>query len=305
VLIVNLALAVFSGGRSAGFLPLVLYVIGLFLGCTPRQRTVFAFIAPVVAIPLIYIFGMIEVVRSDLGRFNLNQINSENVSNVMAGLKTKGEDVSGDPYSQLPSWVRSNFRMVTWPTFMVATTAASSVGYRGFSDLGDEIFASLNIVTLTGQYSDYYSGGLYNLRASAYGFTVDEGTSVEFGLIPESWDRGGPVAAFAYSLVTVGILFAVESLIRRMLSKQPAFRAITVSVVVATAYWTLNIYNLPLSLRHMAVNLVLCLVLFGIVNILGAPDEIGEDTQKRIIDEDQVTRPKRALRFNRFSRREE
>jgi hypothetical protein len=43
-----------------------------------------------------------------------------------------------------------------------------------------------------------------------------------------------------------------------------------VSVLFTTAFWTLNIYNLPLSLRQVPVNLVICVVVFGMVSMVAA-----------------------------------
>ncbi len=172
-----------------------------------------------------------------------------------------------DPYSELPAWVRTNARLVTWPTMVVAVAAGGSRGYRGYDDLGDQIFASLNIVAVTGEMSGYYNEGLFNLRAVDYGFRVDMGTSVEFGLLAEAWDRGGPIGAGVYALIAVLVIGGTEALCRGLLKERPAFCAIAVSAVFTTAFWTLNIYNMPLSFRHMVVNLIVCFGLLGAVSL--------------------------------------
>ena len=280
-LALNLALGVLTGSRAPAFLPAILYAIGVFFGCSSRQRIIYLLILPVVAVPSAYVFGMIEVIRSDVGRLRIGELTGARIGQVSERMSESGVGDSNDPYADLPAWVRTNVRVVTWPTLVVAV-AANERRYRGFDDLPEQAVASLNIVALSGKISGYYNEGLFNLRASDYGFTVNEGTSVEFGMLAESWDRGGPWAAAAYSLVAVLILGAVEGLSRRILRNHPALCAITVCVIFGTAFWTLNIYNLMLSLRHMVVNLFFCFVVFGAVNAFAPKRNQREGTLKAL-----------------------
>lgn len=265
VIFANVALGVATGSRGPAFLPAIFFLIGLIVGSRGRERLLICGLLAFLAIPGSYVFGMIEVIRTDVGRLSLSELNADKLSQVASSM-TKSRGAMADEYESLPAWVRTNIRIVTWPTLVVACVANNSGAQRGFDDLPDQLLASLNVVAITGQATSYYNEGLFNLRASDYGFRVDEGTSVEFGLIAESWDRGGLLAAYIYSLVAVISFCGVESLIRRMLRHGPAFQAIAISVAFSTAFLTLNIYNLPLSLRHMAVNLLVCFALFGVLS---------------------------------------
>lgn len=255
-LALNIAIGVVTGSRAPAFLPSMLYALGLIIGATRGQRFVIVSLLALLAVPGAYVFGMIEVVRSEVGRFSFSDLSGARISQVINRMADRSAE-GRDDYERLPAWVRTNIRLVTWPTLVVSVAARGPSTYRGFDDLGQQFVASLNVVVLTGYASGYYNEGLFNLRASDYGFRVDEGTSVEFGMLAESWDRGGPLAAYAYSVCAILLLWGVESVVRRFLRREPALRAIGVLVIFATAYWTLNAYNLPLAMRHMLVNLLI------------------------------------------------
>lgn len=267
VLLINLGLGVATGSRGPAFLPAIFYVLGLVLGVTGVHRVLLYGALVLLALPGAYVFGMIEVIRTDVGRLNLSDLSSDKLGQVASRMVQRSAS-SRDDYEELPAWVRTNVRVVTWPTLVVCVVANSPGNQRGFADLPDQLMASLNIVALTGRATSYYNEGLFNLRASDYGFRVDEGTSVEFGLVAESWDRGGFLAALGYSVLAVLALWLSELALRRFMHRSPALKGIALSVVFSTAFLTLNGYNLPLSLRHMAVNLIVCLFVFGAVNLL-------------------------------------
>ena len=261
-LLINLPLGIATGSRSPAFAPLAFYAMGLVLGATKKIRWRIIIAVAVLAVPLGYIFGMMELVRGEVGYIKTSDISLDTIANVQNALKEKRPG-QVDEYDSLPTWIRTSWRLVTWPTYVVAAAAAPP--YRGYGDLGTQIVSSANIVTFTGQADENSEEELFNIRARDYGFRVNEGTSVEFGLVAESWDRGGPMGALAYCLVTVAVLAGLESGIRRTLIKHPAFCAVTISVVCTTAFWGLNIYNLPLSLRKMVVDLLFCVFLFAII----------------------------------------
>jgi len=265
----NLGLGIVTGSRGPAFVPLIVFSLGVLMGATARQRWLIFGLMVVLAMPGAYIFGMIESIRGSVGRLQITEITMAKVMEVSSQLKV-GKEISKDPYEQLPTWVRANYRMLTWPAVVVAASTGGEGPFRGFSDLPQQIGASINIVSLTGEMSEYYNEGLYNLRAADYGFRVDTGTSVEFGFLAESWDRGGPVSALVYALVAIAVLALIEAGVRYALVDNPALRTVAVSVIFTTSFWTLNIYNLPLSLRQIPVNLIICYLVFGVVSLLAA-----------------------------------
>lgn len=281
VLAINVALGIATGSRGPAFLPIIFYVIGLVFGARGRERFVILGLLALVALPGSYIFGMIEVIRTDVGRLSVGDLSTEKISQV-ASRMADGRKAGNDEYEELPAWVRTNIRVVTWPTLVVAVVANGAGSQRGYADIPDQVMASLNVVALTGRATSYYNEGLFNLRASDYGFRVDEGTSVEFGLIAEAWDRGGFWGAYAYALFAVLFLWATEALVRRFLTRSPALLAIALSVAFSTALLTLNIYNLPLSLRHMVVNLIVCFAIFGVVSAFSVAGATAVSTPQRV-----------------------
>jgi len=267
VVLSNVVLGTLTGSRGPAFVPIILYSLGVLMGATPRQRWIVLGMMVLLGIPGAFVFGRIESIRTAVGRLSVSEITSAKISEVVAGIK-KVRLPGGDPYDELPAAVKANFRLVTWPTVVVAAATGANGGQRGFADLPQQIVASLNVVSVTGEMSGYYNEGLFNLRAADYGFRVDTGTSVEFGFLAESWDRGGPVAAFIYALTAIAFFWLAEAGVRSLLPRSPALRTVAVSVLFTTAFWTLNIYNLPLSLRQVPVNLVFCFVVFGLVSLL-------------------------------------
>ena len=268
----NLALGIVTGSRGPAFMPIILFSVGLVLGATAKQRWLVIGLLIVLAVPGAYIFGMIESIRTSVGRLQISEITVDKIADVTTQLKT-GKEAAADPYERLPTWARANYRMLTWPTVVVAAATGGEGPYRGFDDLPAQLMASLNVVSLTGEIGSYYNEGLYNLRAADYGFTVDAGTSVEFGFLAEAWDRGGPVAALVYALVALTVFALTEAGVRYFMADKPALRTVAVSVIFTTAFWTLNIYNLPLSLRQMPINLIICYVVFGVVSLF-APAQV-------------------------------
>jgi hypothetical protein len=303
VLAANLSLGIVTGSRGPAFMPVILFALGLLCGATFRQRLGFLAAMTVLAIPMFYVFGMIEVVRNDVGRLKVSELSSTTIKEVATGLRGERQK-EGDSYEELPSMARAVIRAVNWPNLVVAATAGRGSGrYSGFADLADQLRASLNIVAVTGKMDDYYVAGLYNLRASEYGFHVEEGTSVEFGLLAESWDRGGPVAAFIYSLIAIVMLGALEEWVRSLLKQSPALRAIMVSTLFTTAYWTLNCYNLPLSMRQLAVNLVFCVAVCGTLNmVLPCADEPVAEAGTARLARVHTNRPKTGFMTRRRRR---
>jgi hypothetical protein len=260
----NLVLGIITGSRGPAFLPLALFTMGALMGASARQRWYLLGLIVVLAIPGSYVFGMIESIRNSVGRLQISEITVGKIAEVASQLKS-GKEESRDAYNQLPLWVTANYRLLTWPTVVVAASTGGQGPYRGFDDLSQQIVASLNVVALTGEMNSYYNEGLYNLRAADYGFMVNTETSVEFGFLAEAWDRGGPITAFFYALTAIVVLALLEAGVRYTLDNQPALRTVAVSVIFTTAFWTMNIYNLPLSLRQIPVNLIICYLFFGAI----------------------------------------
>jgi hypothetical protein len=265
--IANVVLGTLTGSRGPAFVPIIVFGIGVLMGATARQRGLVLVMLVLLGVPGAFIFGQIEAIRTSVGRLSVSEITGAKVSEVVAGIK-KTRNPGGDPYDELPAWVKANFRLVTWPTVVVAAATGGYGGQRGFGDLPQQIIASLNVVSVTGEISGYYNEGLFNLRAADYGFRVDAGTSVEFGFMAESWDRGGAIAAFIYALIAIAFFSVAEAGVRSLLGRNPALRTVAVSVLFTTAFWTLNIYNLPLSLRQVPVNLLICFMVFGLVSMV-------------------------------------
>ena len=263
----NLALGIFTGSRGPAFVPMAMFGLGVLLGANARQRRWVVGLILVVGIPGAFIFGRVESVRTAVGRLQVSEITGEKITEVIAGIK-KTKVRGSDAYDDLPFWVKANYRLVTWPTLVVAAATGGGGGHRGFNDMSQQIINSLNVVSLTGEMNESYNESLFNLRAADYGFRVNAGTSVEFGLLAESWDRGGPVAAFIYALIAIGFFWVAEAAVRSVLARSPALRTVAVCVLFTTAFWTLNIYNLPLSLRQVPVNLLICFIVFGVVSML-------------------------------------
>ena len=110
------------------FVPMAMFGLGVLLGANARQRRWVVGLILVVGIPGAFIFGRVESVRTAVGRLQVSEITGEKITEVIAGIK-KTKVRGSDAYDDLPFWVKANYRLVTWPTLVVAAGSSTTTSF--------------------------------------------------------------------------------------------------------------------------------------------------------------------------------
>jgi hypothetical protein len=132
----------------------------------------------------------------------------------------------------------------------------------------NEASAAARLYFFTREDSLYENAELGTLPARSYGFTVNEHTSVEFGVLADGWSRGGLLGAILLSLAFCLIVLLLELASLKMGSLSPPSR-MALTVVCMTAALQFN--NIPFiaAVRSLILGygvwLVFCLLISPII----------------------------------------
>src|SRR6266540_1656616 len=168
--------------------------------------------------------------------------------------------------------IRGLERMIAWSNFAVPALTPEPVPYRGLSNLGAELLSIARIAGLEGEFSlkgrdDLLEAGFVTAPAGMYGFTVNDETSVEFGLLPDAWSRAGPLACVVIGLIAGFCFIAIERwLILRVV------RAADSSLLLycVAAKCILDGYTSPFQFmaRHLVLDLLFVVILSSAVRFV-------------------------------------
>lgn len=213
VLTINFGIGLLTGSRSLAIIPVLLYLVGYLLSAPPRRRVYKALMVLVSTVPLAMIGGAVGNVRDTLGRGSISLLSIQRAKDVSNGV---WQILSADAQTAREVTSVSGIgRAVPWPTLAVTTQTPEFTPYRGFDGFGSEIVQSLQIYSLGSKSrADINDQGLFNFPATLYGYTVDSGTSVEWGVIADAWSRGGMVATFFFSFVLSVLSIGAEYVLR-------------------------------------------------------------------------------------------
>lgn len=250
-LVMNVAIGIIAGTRSP-LIPLVLFFAGRALWATPAERRVRAItLGGVVALGLL-VGTIIGQMREVTGRDALTADRARSV------LEYLGASQSGASLDRAGVGMHGLSRAVAWANFAVPLLTPDVVPYRESRDPLGEAAMALQVAAISGRSrTDLLGDGLYTAPANDYGFTVGESTSVEFGVLPDGYSRGGIALAFLFVLVVSGALLIAETVV---LGREPAIAGILFAVLARSAY---EVGNLPLYavLRRVILDTALVAVL--------------------------------------------
>ena len=256
---VNAGIAALSGSRAHGFLPWALYVLGVMTSIPPASRVRALLLCTLAAVPLFVLSGAIGRGRGEIGRTGVSGLNTARAGamarSITETLRDRTPGVSDD------IGFHGLGRMVAWPNLAVTAMTPSPVPYRGFDSLPGEIAMSAQIAYLSGtSQDDFYRAGLSGGPAAAYGFRVDSGTSVEFGVLADGWSRSGPAAALLFSMALAIGLMAAEAVARRLSS--------FAGLAVLSACARTSLYSPVYPLLHLMRFLALCLASYALLALV-------------------------------------
>ncbi len=227
----NVVVSLSAGARLPALMPVVLWGAGrLWRRGAIDRREMLRFAGAATA--LVLVSGAIGVARDVAGRSEVRELTGE-------GLRTIWAEVATALSRSLTSeeFVRAGIgRMLTEPNQAVFVLTPSVVPYRGFGGFADELVRTARLFHLTNRTrSDFLGEGLGASQATAYGFIVNEFTSVEFPMLADGWSRAGVPAAVVMSTLCVLWLVILERLARGWSHRNPTVALVLFIVAVKFA----------------------------------------------------------------------
>jgi hypothetical protein len=153
--------------------------------------------------------GAIGVVRTEIGRGDFSLFSFERVRKVSNSI----ENYLGNGSNALSQGTLSNGpgRMVVWPNLSATILTPENIPYRGFDSFPSEVAASFRVFALAGvSRQGVNDANLFNYPATLYGYTINNDTSVEWGVLADGWSRGGLWSAFLFGFVLTLFFVAAE-----------------------------------------------------------------------------------------------
>ena len=186
LLFVNMAANIIQASRGLAVIPIALFMMGYLVSISnmPSFKKQI-FIILVVSVPFLSFFGKIQNFREEFGRGN--SVSIENTALLLNYLKNNS---SSNNVSLKENITDGLGRFINVGDFAIVYMTPSKIPYRGFVQMGDEI---KSIVTLYGsEGSAKFRETRGNLKygsgvLSAYGFSVNEKTSVGMGLLGDAF----------------------------------------------------------------------------------------------------------------------
>jgi hypothetical protein len=259
VLAVNVVIGLSIGGRSQALMPIVLYLVGYTLGQQAGKRLRSLVLVGLSGMSMFAISGALGTVRGEIGRgdfsiFNLGRI-ADTTNAIWNYFAYKTTLTDRDTLLNGPG------RMVVWPNLAATMLTPESIPYRGFDDFPHEVLLSFRIFAL-GDFSrqDSYDATLFNYPAVLYGYTINTGTSVEWGVLADGWSRGGPWATILFGFVLT-VFFIIAEYILQTRSIQMSTVLLIFGVLIVSALTYPATSSLLYILRQVVLDCGLILLL--------------------------------------------
>jgi hypothetical protein len=265
-MIINAVVGIAVGSRLVAFLPITLYSIGYILTLRGEKRVLYVVLAAVGALVVLVVSGVTEVVRNEIGRGGLEILTWERLSAVIEESERTLDAGSGQ--RELAMFYALG-RTLPPANVAIPVLSPETVPYRGVEGLADEILAMAEINALTGRSTiDLMEAGLMGSPARAYGFTISEETSYEFGIMADAWSRGGPLSALFVGTAFTLILMGAERTARRHYRRNPAALLIILTVFAKTAFWDAGRLPALETIRTLVLSVGLIVVLLGSADLI-------------------------------------
>ncbi len=269
VLATGAIVGLLAGTRFPALLPIALFVVGRISIATGRRRVKLVVIAVLGAIPALAVSGLIGIVRTEVGRGGVEILSAERVIQVFeASMEILSEPKHDSPDRGEGLKAEGLARMVSWPNIVVTLLSPDFVPYRGVDGYWDELKASASIASLSGKSrEDLYEEGLYSAPATAYGYFVNAGNSVEFGLIADGWSRNGPWLVLLFGFLASMFIGFVEFFAVCLGRRWPAAAMLIFTTCVHKALETVNL-PLAATIRSLVLHTLLIMTLSAVFELI-------------------------------------
>ncbi len=267
-----------TGSRGMGLIPIGLFLVGMFIAAKSKFKLLL-FILPVV-FGLLTLSGYIGSVRDVVGRRDLAMVMENGSILEDADMFANAGMVEEDSFLY-----RGLRRVISWPPAVVPAMTPEAVPYRGFADLAAEIRSAFSIkifelAAAEGRRGDLVDNYWGEISLLPYGFAVSETSSVEFGALSDGYTRGGWPTAFIYGLIVTCVLFALETIMRKLLlPRRVAVFAIMLCVLAAFGATSFQLNPLVMALRTVALYTTFSLTVFFVLDVIG--DLLGARSGRR------------------------
>ncbi len=266
---VNGLIGLATGSRAIALMPAAFYVAGYVLTLQGRKRTRAVVISAALGTIAVLMTGIIGLVRQEIGRGGLDIFSQERISAVAEEAARTLEQGAAARTSIVGDGL---MRLVAHTNVVVPVLSPDVVPYRGFEGLGSEIASTARISALAGvSAEEFYEAGLGSAPAVAYGFMVNELTSVEFGVLPDGWSRGGPLVVLLFGYLLAWGYIAAEAAVRRVFARDTGAILLSLVVIARSAFFDASGLTLLATFRSLVFGLAFVAVIIALLNALSNP----------------------------------
>jgi len=253
--------SILEGGRYIFFLHATMYYLGFVLSKPVAGRKWLIAWAIVLLPFLVTLIGVMGVVRDSLGRGEAVLQEEGRTQRYIEAFRSVTSGESGLSNEQIDELAKG--RNVNWPNLSSIALTPAVIPYIGFANISNEIDAIFKVEGLTGgtEFGDISNArlaqidkGLATGMANLYGYFVNEGNSVEWGLLADAWSKGGPwMYVFLFS-----VLFVIFLLIEKAISRTSYFQKIVYTLVlIRIVFMVSNSQPFYETIRMLILNFIL------------------------------------------------
>ena len=249
VLVVSAALGFLLGTRQA-IIGVALYGIGRISTLRGRRLRKMLLACGISAIPVLYVIGLVGVIRGVTGRDDIRLLDPSNISKFIDEAKDTAR--GGDTTS---ATIKTNAfgRLFAWPTAVTTIRTPDPIPYLGLESILGE---SLKIARITGGDEEALDSALDDnlgiAKARDYGFTVNRFTSVEFNLIADGWARSGAVGVVLVTVIVCLALTLFEWSVSALRFLSGPSKLLLTCILLSAAAGT-RVYPLLVTLRALVL----------------------------------------------------
>lgn len=265
---INAVIGLLVGSRLISLLPPALYMIGHLTSLRGRARTRMAVFGGALGVLALMLSGLAGLVRQEVGRGGIEILSLERVSKAVdSATKVIEGQQTVSAGSDFTITTEGLSRMVVWPNIFVPIMTPSTLPYRGYEELPNEIALSMQIAKISGaSLEDLLEAGMFSAPANRYGFMVNTETSVEWGILADAWSRDGATGVVLFGFVAILALLLAERLIHGSRNLPPAAKLFLFSAYAKNALGVVTV-SLLATVRAMVLDTVIILVIVLVMNL--------------------------------------
>ncbi len=269
------AIIIMSGGRYTAFLNLGLFFLGRLISATPLVRKKLLIFGVLLYPVLISLVGILGIIRDQNGRGKASDfVSLDRLSLIFSQTQSSSSATEENEELQKQILLQSKGRNINWINLSVIALTPSKIEFKGSEGLVKEFESIFVISRMKGDFSEasleesaneQFENNLSTTKAREFGYSVDFFTSVEWGLLADSWSRGG---IFSYALYFfIFMLFGVVIESKLLFRKYLEISIFIIVVYISTVYTGLYIRPLYESIRDILLKLAISYIVLSGVSL--------------------------------------